>query len=85
MIGFAVGLVRDINGATVSCITLTTLVLVPIFPPSSVAVYVSVYTPSTVGFTAATGTPVPPPIGVLIIVVIIDSLVSDTALYSIYG
>ena len=84
MIGFWLGLVRDINGAAVSFVTLTIRVLVPIFPPSSVAVYVIVYTPSTVGFTAATATAVPPPSGVLVIVVTMDSPVSETALYSVY-
>ena len=79
------GLVRDNNGARVSHVTFTIRVLVPIFPLPSVAVYITVYTPSIVGFTAATGTVVPPPIGVLVKVVTIVSPVSAAAPYSKYG
>ena len=40
--GFSLGLVRVITGAIVSCVTVTVLMLVPVFPLILVAVYVTV-------------------------------------------
>ena len=65
MIGFALGLVRDINGAVVSRLTITLLVVVPILPAVSVAVYVTIYVPAVFVFTALLSiTTVSPPLDV---------------------
>src|SRR6056300_1402614 len=72
------------TGATASLVTVTVRVAVPTFPPVSVAEYVTVYTPSTIGDTAPTDTDVPPPIGVRVILMTTVSPPSEVAPSSVY-
>ena len=86
LIGFSLGLLRVTTGAVVSSVTVTVRVVVPVFPPVSVAEYVTVYTPSTTGETAPTDTAVPPPIGVRVILMVTVSPPSEVAVkYQVYG